>query len=141
LVGLFTLVVKVAQVKSTFYVIRHNALAAYITLVASCLVNWDVIIAKYNFSHYKTAFVHLPYMAKLSDKALPYLKLSDEKIEEIEAKQVERIPFARKGYFEEVNYKEIVESRIRGFKVKQKNRHWLESVWSEDKAYNMLNQD
>ena len=141
IVGLATLAIKIAKLKSTFYVIRNNALVAYLTLIALCLINWDVIIAKYNYAHYKTAFIHLPYMSSLSDKALPYLELTDEEIAEIEAKQVERIPFARRGYFEEVQYKEKISKRIRRFKQEQKDNHWLESVWAEEKAFNLLNKD
>ncbi|PCJ66524.1 MAG: hypothetical protein COA58_07025 [Bacteroidetes bacterium] len=140
LIGLFTLVIKIGKVKSIFYVVRTNSLAAYITLVALCIVNWDGIIAKYNFAHYKTAFVHLPFMSNLSDKTLPYLKLTDDQIVEIETKQVEKIPFVKRGYFKEENYKAKIDERIRKFKLDQKNRHWLESVWAEEKALNLLNQ-
>ena len=88
LVVLVTLVLKIYKVKSLFYVLRINALAVYITLVGICIFNWDVIIAKYNFGHYQTAFIHLPYMSSLSDKVLPYLQVSEAMIEEIEDKQI-----------------------------------------------------
>ena len=140
-IGLITLVIKIKDVKSTYYIIRINALAAYIGLVALCSVNWDVFIAKYNFSHYKTAFIHLPFMAELSDKALPYLKLDAEQIEEIELKQVEKIPFANRGYFEEIGYKQRIEKRIEKFTSMYENKHWLELRWAETKAYELLTKE
>ncbi len=138
LVGLVTLVYKVNKVKSTYYVVRVNALVAYVILVAICTVNWDSIIAQYNFSHYKTAFIHLPFMSNLSDKTLPYLQLNEEQVAEIESKQVEEIPFARRGNFKDVDYQNKIALRIEKFKKQQKNRHWLESVWAEDRAYRLL---
>ena len=139
LVGLVTLVLKIYKVKSLFYVLRINALAAYITLVGICIFNWDVIIAKYNFGHYKTAFIHLPYMSSLSDKGLPYLQVSDAMIEEIEDKQTEAISFARKGYFKEVEYQAKIAERVAAFRKRHSETHWLESVWAESKAYELLN--
>ncbi|MGB0850744.1 MAG: DUF4173 domain-containing protein [Bacteroidia bacterium] len=137
-VGLLTIFIKISKVKSSFFVTRVNAFAAYVTLVVICFVNWDGVIAKYNFSHYKTSFVHLPFMSNLSDKTLPYLRLSDTEMEEIESKQVETIPFAKRGYFKDVDYQNKIEHRIEKFKEAQEERHWLESVWAEDKAIELL---
>ena len=138
LVGLVTLIIKIHQTKTTYFIVRVNAIAAYIAIVLTCAVNWDSYIAKYNFSHYKTAFIHLPFMSELSDKALPYLQLTDEQIEEIESKQTEKIPFARRGYFKEVDYKNKIDARIRSFTHNYSNQHWLETVWAEQKAYQQL---
>jgi hypothetical protein len=139
LVGLITLFIKVSKVKSSYFLIRTNVLAAYVGLVALCGFNWDVIISKYNFSHYKTAFLHLPFMSSLSDKALPYLVISDEKIEEIEERQVEAIPFVKKrGYFKEVDYKYKIETRVEEFMEEYENSHWLEKTWAEKQAYEKL---
>lgn len=138
LIGLGTLMYKVAKTKSIYYVVRVNAFAVYIILLAVCTVNWDSIIARYNFSHYRSSFIHLPFMSNLSDKVLPYLQLTDEQVLTIEAKQVEEIPFAKRGYFKDVDYQNKIATRIRKFKKKQKDRHWLESVWAEDKAYQTL---
>ncbi len=138
LIGLGTLMYKIAKTKSIYYVVRVNVLAVYIILLTICTVNWDSLIAKYNFSNYKSSFIHLPFMSNLSDKTLPYLKLTEEQMLTIEGKQVEEIPFARRGYFKDVDYQNKIAARIRKFKKKQKERHWLESVWAEDKAYQIL---
>jgi len=138
IIGLVSLAYKITDKRSTYYLVRVNALAAYSTLIAICLVNWDSMIAQYNFSHYKTAFIHLPFMSSLSDKALPYLSLTDEQIAEIESKQVEQIPFAREGYFDEVEYQTKIQVRIHTFQERTVDRHWLESVWAEDRAYQKL---
>ncbi len=138
LVGLGTLLYKVAKTKSIYYVVRVNALVVYFILLAICMVNWDGIIARYNFRNYKSSFIHLPFMSNLSDKTLPYLRLTEEQMLTIEGKQVEEIPFAKRGYFKDIDYQNKIAVRIRKFKKKQKERHWLESVWAEDKAYQSL---
>ena len=138
IIGLVTLVMKINRRKSTYFVMRKNAMAAYIALVAVCMVNWDGVIARYNFSHYRTAFIHLPFMASLSDKALPYLQLTHEQVAEIEAQQIENIPFVRKGYYASENYKEKIDRRIVEFRKEYASRHWLESVWAESRAYQSL---
>jgi hypothetical protein len=138
LVDLGTLLYKVAKTKSIYYVVRVNALAVYFILLAICMVNWDGIIARYNFRNYKSSFIHLPFMSNLSDKTLPYLRLTEEQMLTIEGKQVEEIPFAKRGYFKDIDYQNKIAVRIRKFKKKQKERHWLESVWAEDKAYQSL---
>lgn len=79
LVDLGTLLYKVAKTKSIYYVVRVNALAVYFILLAICMVNWDGIIARYNFRNYKSSFIHLPFMSNLSDKTLPYLRLMRSK--------------------------------------------------------------
>lgn len=138
LVGLCTLVYKVYKVRSTYFVVRINSVVAYCILLAICTINWDSVIAKHNFNHYKTAFIHLPFMSELSDKALPYLQLTEEQVADIERKQVEQIPFAKRGYFEDVDYQNKIAQRIKSFRKEQKGKHWLESVWAEDKAYQLL---
>ena len=43
-------------------------------------------------------------MNNLSDKILPYLKLTEEQMIAIEGGQVKEIPFAKRGYFKDVDY-------------------------------------
>ena len=78
-------------------------------------------------------------MSSLSDKGLPYLQVSDAMIEEIEDKQTEAISFARKGYFKEVEYQAKIAERVAAFRKRHSETHWLESVWAESKAYELLN--
>ena len=59
--------------------------------------------------------------------------------EEIEDKQTEAISFARKGYFKEVEYQAKINERVAAFRQRHSEKHWLESVWAESKAYELLN--
>lgn len=80
--GLYSVYVKVRDTRSTFYTIRKNAIAWTVVLSFSAGFNWDRLIAEYNFSRGKGSFVHLNFLARLSDSASleldqPYSVLKD----------------------------------------------------------------
>jgi hypothetical protein len=138
LVGLTTMVLKISHQRSTYFVTRVNALAVYLGLVLVSLFNWDVIIAKYNFSKADSAFIHLPFMARLSNKALPYLQLTEDEINTIEKKQEDAVPFYNKGYFFRTDFREKIKRRTATFLTEQEKKHWLEQIYAEKKAYKLL---
>ncbi len=73
LIGLLTLIVKIKEVRSVFYLIRSNTWAAYYMMIALCFVNWDVFIAGYNINQTYASAVDTNYLLNLSDKTLPTL--------------------------------------------------------------------
>lgn len=91
--GLYSVFIKVKNRRSAFYLFRTNLLALYIALVVSSVVNWDSFIAKYNFSHSDKSYLHLDYLATLTDKALPYLDYPLSALMEIDTIQKEKFPF------------------------------------------------
>ncbi|MCX6303620.1 MAG: DUF4173 domain-containing protein [Bacteroidetes bacterium] len=110
LVGLITVLIKVGRLKTPFFLLRVNAFAAFILLTTASLVNWDVVIARYNFAHYQTAFVHLDWLCTLSDKALPYLDKSEADLEKIRQVQDVNYPFDHK-YMSPQEYHKIIQQR------------------------------
>ena len=46
--GLFTMVMKVKDKRSNYFLLHRNAWAIYMTLVLSTAVNWDIFITRYN---------------------------------------------------------------------------------------------
>ncbi|MFY0643610.1 MAG: DUF4173 domain-containing protein [Bacteroidia bacterium] len=137
-IGLLTLWFKISQKKSSFYLIRVNAIVAYVGLVSLCFFNWDGIIAKYNIAHHDRSFVHVEFLLKLSDKALPHLKLDSAQIQAIEEKQQEAIPFAERGYFNEHNYEHTIDRRITLFKHEFESNSWLDRTISDYWVYEKL---
>jgi hypothetical protein len=87
LYGLFSVYIKIRDTRSNFYLLRKNAVAWLFILTVSAGFNWDRIIARYNFSRHDGAFVHLNYLASLSDSALPYLDQPTDKVISIDKKQ------------------------------------------------------
>lgn len=137
LFSILSVFIKIKNKKTTYYLFRRNALAAYVLLVVMAFFNWDVIIAKYNFSHAKTAFVHFDFLADLSNNALPYLGKTNEELREIDKIQKEKFPF-RKRYISSIDYSEIIINKRLDFLNNWKNRSWLEWNFAGEKAFRKL---
>ena len=137
LYGLYTVYVKVSKKKSSFYLFRTNILAIYVVLVLSSLVNWENIIAKYNFSHYKTSFAELDYLSRFPNKSVPYLIKSTEELTEINTVQKGLFPF-EKDYMKPEAYEKVMNARKQMFIREWESRSVLSWNWPEYKAYKEL---
>lgn len=137
LISIFLVYQKIKKKKSTYYLFSNNALALYILLVSMSVFNWDTIIAQYNFSHYKSAFVHLDFLAKLSDKTLPYLDKSQQQLEEIVQLQQKQFHFEEK-FLSSSEYYRIIQLRKKVFEEEWEKTNWLEWNLADQRAYNQL---
>jgi len=111
LYGIYTIYMKISKKKSIFYLIRKNIIAIYCILIFMTFFNWDVIIARYNFKHYDTAFVHLSFLSNLSNKALPYIDKSYKELIEIQKAQKILFPFEQEFMSIEAYHKKIQEKK------------------------------
>ena len=137
LFGLFTVFVKIQKTKSNFYLLRTNALAAIFVLSFSAFFNWDVIIAKYNFKQADKSFLHLEFLSKLSDKALPYLDYSIDDLEAME--YVQRRLFSLKTYYSTPHeFKLHITKRKKEFINRWESQSWLSWNYADARAYEML---
>ncbi len=74
LFGLITLLFKIRDKMSAYYLFRVNSWAVYVVALFLAMVNWDVFIARYNFRHYaQTGWLDRGFLLNLSDKALPVI--------------------------------------------------------------------
>lgn len=133
--GLVTVYIKVNKTRNFFYLFRVNMLFAYLSLMVFSLANWDVIIAKYNFSRADKAFVPLDFMARLSDKALPYLDKSAEEVEGIEENPVFMKLGKREYFMAPATYVERIESKKAYFLKEYPQRSLLEWNYADWRAY------
>lgn len=120
---------------------RLNSLGIYILIVASCTVNWDLLIAKYNFSNKERSFVHLNYLATLNDASLPYLSKDPEILNQIQTQQ--RKKYSSSSYENSIDpqtYTEIIAQKQSKFITFWNSKHWLEWNPSEQKAFDQLSQ-
>jgi hypothetical protein len=124
IIGLITVLIKVRSGKTFFYLLRVNTLSVFIVLTLSSLVNWDNVIAKYNFSHYERSFVHLDWLCTLSDKALPLLDKSPEFLSNVKQVQDSRFSFEMK-YMEPKMYHNIIQLRNKMFLEDLEKRSFL----------------
>ncbi len=132
--GLYIIYLKINKRQSSYYLIRKNTAFVYWLLVISSLLNWDSIIAKYNFNHYQTAFLHLEYLTTLSDKTLPILNKSEEELKRIQHVQLEKFPFDGKA-MDVVDYRSKIESKKIRFISKWENKNWLSWNYAEYSAF------
>ncbi|MDD2635485.1 MAG: DUF4173 domain-containing protein [Bacteroidales bacterium] len=93
IIGLVTIIIKISQFKSTYYLWRVNGFALFTVLILTTCVNWDMLIAKFNFQHYDRSFIDYRFMSKLNNSALPYTLKTIDELEEINKVQQEIMPF------------------------------------------------
>jgi hypothetical protein len=136
LAGLITVFFKVQYAKTTYYLLRINAWCVVALLVAGSMVQWDVLITKYNIAHRQTAPLNLPYLLTLSDKVLPVLNenlpVLKEREKELNAKNI-----YMGGTTEPLE--KIIAARLASYKNEQQQYSWLS--WNltdaSEKAYFM----
>jgi len=137
LIGLISVILKVKNKKTIFYLLRINTLAAFILLVISSGFNWDNIIARYNFNNASTSFVHLDYLASLPDRSLPYLDKSAEELKNIDAIQNDKYSF-RSSMMSAEDYVNTIEFRKKQFKARWENQSFLSWNLPDYLAYRKL---
>jgi hypothetical protein len=137
LYGIYTVYQKVRHQKSAYYLWRTNSLATFVMLVLLTMVNWDAVIARYNFSHYRTAFVHLNFLSNLSDKTLPLLDKSLEELKAMEAVQKELFPFEEQ-YMDAEAYHKKIQLRKEYFMSHWNEKNLRSWNFAEARAYKAL---
>lgn len=139
---LVLVMIKVQRGRTSHYLLRTNAVVVYCVGLVMALFNWDGIIARYNMDHREQAFVHLDFLARLSDKALPYLARSPEELEKIAAHNAELIGgaerYSRHLYITPEEYRTLIDQRVNDFVVDYPDRSWKEWNWADARAYHAL---
>ena len=141
-IGLVLVMIKVRRGRTAHYLLRTNALAVYCVAVVMALFNWDGIIARYNMAQAGKAFVHLDYLATLSDKTLPDLVRSPVELEKIAAFNATLIDNAERYspdlYMTPDAYRKLIDERVLAFLDEYPKRSWKEWNLADAKAYQAL---
>ena len=137
LYGLYTVLVKVKNRKSSFYLLSVNSTAIFVILIVSSLVNWDTVIAKYNFKHSDKSYLHLEYLVTLSDKSLPYLDKSFSELSIIEETQKQLFPISEYSMTPS-EYHRRINKRKEKFKLNWEKKNILEWNLADYRAYKKL---
>ncbi len=140
LYGLYTVYRKVSERKTAIYLFRTNFHMMLLVLTLASLINWDTLIARYNFAHADRSFLHLDFLTELSDKTLPYLDKPLNELIAIEKVQKQKFPFQDR-YMHSEEYVEIIEDRKEAFKMKWEEKSWLEWNLAEYLAYKKLTKE
>ncbi|MFL1011255.1 DUF4153 domain-containing protein [Flavisericum labens] len=72
LIGLISTLIKITQLKNTWYLFRLNVKTVFIVLIACSTINWDYQITSYNFKYAQS--LDFNYLVKLSDNNTFLLK-------------------------------------------------------------------
>ncbi len=117
IIGLITVIIKITNKKTAFYLLKTNSFAAIILIAFSSFVDWNVVIAKYNFNNYKKSFVEYRFMATLEDSSLPYTIKTKEELKTIDSLQNKALPtITRYSYFwDSEKYFEMIELKKSDF--------------------------
>lgn len=137
LYGIYTVIIKIKNRQSAFYLFRNNTMAVLVVMLTISIFNWDEIIARYNFSHYKTAFIHYDFLVSLPDKTLPYLDKTKSELNEIDTAQQKLFRFPM-TYMSSAEYAGKVALKKSLFKSRWENKGVLSWNYAEYKAYQEL---
>jgi len=135
--GIFTVIIKIKNKHSSFYLFRNNSMAILVVMFIISMFNWDAIIARYNFSQYKTAFIHYDFLSSLPDKTLPYIEKSQEELEQIDRSQ-EKLFRLQMKYMSSAEYFAKVEKKKAAFKSRWEEKGFLSWNYAEYFAYQNL---
>ncbi|MES2560670.1 MAG: DUF4173 domain-containing protein [Bacteroidota bacterium] len=138
IVGLLSIIYKSLKYKSATYLFAVNTMSIYICCVTAGLFNWDAIIARYNFDHYQSSFVHYDFLVNLNNASLPYIITNDVRLKEIDKVQTEKFSFSSRESYKEIGFRERIEERRKYFKETWEESNWLDWNLPEKKAYVLL---
>jgi len=124
IIGLITMFKKVQLKRSFYYLVNRNIWAVYFLLIAASLVNWDVVITRYNILTETKRPIDIEFLSEdVSDKNWFLLSKYNNEI-------VKKLP---KGYTE----KSLVimrEKKIKNIQNKQKKYSWLSWNYADYKS-------
>ena len=140
IIGLVTVIIKITKKKTAFYLLKTNSFAAIIVIAISSFVDWNVVIAKYNFNNYEKSFVEYRFMANLEDSALPYTIKTKEELKTIDSLQNKALPtITRYSYFwDSEKYFEMIELKKSDFIKRYQTQKPLEWNLSDYITYKKL---
>lgn len=142
--ALITVILKIKNRMSIYYLLRLNSFALVLLLILASSVNWDVFIAKYNFRNAERSFVHLNYLSDLSNSALPWLNQDLETLEKLNNQQMIRFSILdssgsyRSIYMSPKEYFKKIENRKIEFIKKWNSQDWLSWNYADYKAYRLI---
>ena len=139
LVGLLLIMVKVRDQRSHHFLVRWNMVSIYSVALLMTLVDWDVVIARYNMAHRERAFVELDYLATLGDKTLPYMMRSTLELENLDRYNARSLGLPerqyRSLYMPPARFATHIHDRVEHFRNEYPDRSWREWTLADARTY------
>lgn len=129
IIGLATVYLKVNKQKTLFYLFKVNGNIWFALLLVFSIVNWDVLIAKYNLTQSSKTSIDADYLLSLSNKTLPVLDKYRAKLHYTpnEAPYQNEIAKPETADF----YQQRLDKRIISFKKRYENLSWLSKSFQD----------
>jgi len=121
-IGLATIVIKIMKKRTAYYLWRVNALAAFVLLVLSACIDWDVAIARYNISKKDTIVSDISFLIRMNDHVLPLLQQNKDWICRASTALEDDIFYDARSATTKC---EMIDVRIQAFIENEKNYTWL----------------
>ena len=132
LFGLVTVLLKIWQRRSTYSLVRLNALAAYTLMVGLACGNWEIWIARYNL---RPEFQVLDYgfLLDMPDRVLPVLAASQDVLPNRQL--VHETYDGTWAKLEPADATQQLQQRLQEFKALQAARNWPSYTYADWQAY------
>jgi hypothetical protein len=136
--GIVSIMIMISKKKSTGYLVSLNSVSVFSLVVLSCCFNWDAIIARYNFAHYNTSFVHYNFLTGLNDSALPYMNYTEDQVKQMNVVQSGRFSFSSSELYTSIDFPSEIKRRKEKFRKRWESRNFFEWNYPEARAYKLL---
>lgn len=118
LTGLVTMILKIHQKRTTFWLFKVNSMAAILMLLIMSSFSWDITIAEFNLKNPAKDKIDIDYLLKLNDDALPVL----DKHRDVLNRDFLEYSFIFSDYN---NGLTVYKQRVESFDINQENYSWL----------------
>jgi hypothetical protein len=135
--GLWTLYIKIRDLKSPYFLIRINTWALYLLLVILSVINWDVTIARYNLSHWNKGEVDVDFYLSLSGKALPVIYENLNKVNsQIQTHKLNKVKWIT--YLDYDEFKQDLDYKAVKYLSQYNSRSWLSFNFADNRSVKEL---
>jgi hypothetical protein len=134
--GLVTTFIKIMNKKTNHFLFKSNGSLYFILLSLATIVNWDMIITKYNLT--KAKHNEKEYLSTLSYSVLPtLLKLPTDSTIDSNVQHMKQRLFSD-DYNYDNTYEQNLYKKVSMFLLDKSKRNWKSNYWESEKIYTQL---
>lgn len=131
LYGLYTVLRKITEKRTAYYLFRSNSWAIFLILIACTVVDWDKAIMKYNITQDYPAETDIEFLIAMPPKTLPVLHQNDKLLDMPRSNEYRII-------YRDLTAREVFEYRKKEFIETKEKQSILSWNLPEYKAYRYL---
>lgn len=133
LFGLISLILKIKDKKTIYYLLKINAAALYVGFIGFAFPDWDMIIAKHNLNSKTIEGLDVRFLMRLDEKTLPILYENRQKI---------YLAGYDDEFYDYFTYRTTdLDDKIENFLYEYEERTWRSFNFADYKAYKYLKEN